>query len=263
MICTEVSRLAPLYITGELDATRAAELDAHLKSCPTCMRELERQSRLDVRLREVLLNDEVSAALVDHRVRELIAAEAEGRDVPELGRRPRRWLTAALSAAAVLLLAAVGYREFLGSRVAKVYADAARDHRLEVVQHQPRPWLTDPAAIAALAEERGIPASAVTALSSGGYHLDRGKLCFLDGHVVLHLVFSDGAREFSVFMRQRDAKPMPGPVREIAGGKPLCTSDVDQEYVASLETSSLFAVVVDDRSSAEALNFARFASSVL
>lgn len=263
MTCGEIARLAPLYITGELDARLAADFDTHLRACPACMRELERQARLDARLREIVLAEETKATQVDRRVRELIAAESEGNPMPQLQPRRRRWVAIAAGAAAAIVLAAVGYRTVSGPQVARVYADAARDHGLEIVQHQPRPWLTDPASIAALAEQQGIAPSAVAALASGGYHLNRARLCFLDHRIFLHLVFSDGVQEFSVFLRQRDAKTLPGPVRETANGRPLCTSDLNGEHVASVQTDHLVAVVVTNQSSDAALNFARFASAVL
>ena len=264
MTCDEVTRLAPLYITGELDAQLAAELDAHLKACQACMRELERQSRLDAHLREVVLGEETNVARVDRRVRELIAAEAEGQSLPQLPARSPRWAAAAVAvAASAIVLATVGYRTLAGKQVARVYADAAWDHGLEVVEHQPRPWLTDPAQIAALAEGQGIEPSAVTALASGGYHLNRAKLCFLDHRVFLHLVFSDGVREFSVYLHSRDGIELPASVREFSNGDPLCTSEVKDEHVASVETPQLVAVIVTDQSSDAALNLARFASAVL
>lgn len=264
MTCGEIVRLAPRYITGELDARQAVEFDAHLKTCPACIRELERQARLDARLREVVLAEEVNAARVDHRVRELLAAEPGGESVPKPRPGSRLWAAAAVGvAAAALILALMGYRMLAGAHVARVYADAAWDHRLEVVQQQPRAWLTDPAQIAALAEQQGIAPSAIQALTSGGHHLNRAKLCFLEHRVFLHLVFSDGRQEFSVFLRRRDENNLPGPVREIANGKPLCTSDLQDEHVASLETAQLVALVVSDQSSDAALNFARFASAVL
>jgi len=263
MNCGDIRRLAPFYITGELDAPRAAEFDAHLKDCLSCMRELERQARLDARLREVILAEETNVTRVDRRVRELIAAEAEGTPVPQLQPRPRRWALATMGIAAALLLAATGYRTLLGTHVARVYADAATDHRLEIVQQEPRSWLTDSSQIAALAAGQGIPASAVTALASGGYRLGRAKFCWLDGRVFLHLVFSGGGQEFSVYLRQRDDNPLPGPAREISNGRTLCASDLGKEHVASIETAHLMAMIVTDQSAEAALSFARFASAVL
>jgi len=264
MTCGEIERLAPLYITGELDAQQASEFDAHLRSCPACMRELERQSRLDSRLREVVLAEEDDTAQVDRRVRELIAAEAVGRPSAQLPSRSRRWAAAAIGiAAAAIILVGLRYKTIVHQPVAGVYADAAFDHGLEVVKNQPRRWLTDPGQIATLAEQQGISRSALAALSSGGYRLVRGKICFLDHRIFLHLVYADGTREFSVYLRPRDEKPLPIPAREISNGKPLCASDLDGEHIASIETPQLTAVVVTDESSDAALKLARYASAVL
>jgi anti-sigma factor RsiW len=264
MNCGEIARQAPLYITGELDARQAAEFDAHLRTCEECMRELERQARIDARLREAVLTEEDDTSRIDHRVREMIAAKAARHPVPVFRPRFRGWAAAALAiAAAAIVLAGVGYRTLVRQPVAPVYAAAARDHGIEVVQHQWRPWLTDPSQIATLAEQQGIARSVVTALASGGYRLSRGKLCFLDHRIFLHLVYTDGIREFSVYLRTRDSKPLPVAAREISNGKPLCTSDLDGEHVASIETPQLTAVIVTGESSDAALKLARFASAVL
>jgi Putative zinc-finger len=260
--CAEIARLAPLYITGELESARAAEFDTHLKTCPACMLELERQSRLDSRLREEILGEETNAFWVDRRVRELISAEAEGQPLPDLPRNRRRWQAMLLATAAAALLAIGGYRA-LNTHVARVYADAAEDHWTEIVQGQPRHWLTDPAQIAALAAKQGIDSTSLVSLESGPYRLVRGKICFIDHHIFLHLVYSDGSQNFSVFLRQKYANPLPGNVREISNGKPLCTSDLGHEHVASFQTDHLVALVVADQSSDAALHFARFASAVL
>jgi anti-sigma factor RsiW len=262
MNCDDIARLAPLYVTGELDSPRAAEFDAHLKTCWSCMEELERQSRLDARLREVLLAEETNVTGVDRRVRELIASEGERKAMPGLHPGRRGWALG-LAAAAVLILAVVGYRVFLGNFTARVFADAARDHTIEVVEREARSWLSDPGAIASLAAQQGIAPAAIDELSTGVYRLHRGRLCFLDGRVFLHLVFSDGVREFSVYLRARGSKSLPGPVREMANGDPVCTFEADHEHLASITTSRHLAVVVSDESTDAALNFARFASTIL
>jgi hypothetical protein len=260
--CGEIARLAPLYITGELEAARAAEFDRHLRSCPSCIEEVERQARLDARLREVILAQETDVAEVDRRVRDLIAAEGKGHRLPRLRPVWRRWATVAMGSAAALALIVVGYGS-VGRHVPRVYADAAVDHRLEVTERQPRPWLNDPEQIALLAQQQGIARAALNAITSRGYRLLRAKLCYLDRHSFLHLVLSDGTHEFSLYLRQSDGKPLPGPVREIANGKPLCTSNLAHSYIASMETPELVTVVVTGQSADAALNFARFAAAVL
>jgi anti-sigma factor RsiW len=260
--CRDIIRLAPLYISGELAGERADELDAHLRTCPTCIEEVERQARLDARLREVILAEETDVTEVDRRVRGLIAAEAKGHKLPAFDPRWRRWTTVAMGFTAALVLFVVAYRS-LGAHLPRVYADAATDHRLEVIEHQPRPWLTDPEQIALLAKQQAIAPTALDRIASGPYRLVRGKLCYLDRRVFLHLVFSDGTREFSLYLRPREAKARPGPVDEIANGKPLCTADFDQNHVASVETPEVVAFIVTDQSADAARNLARFAAAVL
>jgi anti-sigma factor RsiW len=259
MNCNDIIELAPLYVAGELDAKRAAEFDAHLRACPSCMRELEAQARLDARLREVLLADELDVSRVNRRVRELIAAESTAGLVPSLQPKSRRWVTAAMGVAAALLLVAASYLVMPG-HVARVYADAATDHYLEVVEGQPRPWVTDPAKIAALAEQQGITSSVPLTLASG-YHLERAKVCRLDGRFFLHAVYSDGTREFSLFLRPRDGRLLPGAIRGIADGRILHASSVGSEHVSSFDTSRLTAMVVTDQPADAALRFAKDVSA--
>lgn len=262
MNCSEIARLAPLYITGELEAQRAAEFDQHLRTCSSCIEEVQRQARLDARLRDVILAQKTDVAEVDRRVRDLIAAQVKGHRLPRLWPAWRRGATLAMGFAAALVLIVAGYGSF-SRRPPRVYSDAATDHRLEVIERQPRPWLNDPEEIASLAAQQGIAPSALHAILTEGYHLVRAKLCYLDRRTFLHLVVSDGTRETSIYLRPHDGKPLSGPVREIANGKPLCTSDLDQVHVASVETAELVAIVVTEQSADAARDLARFAAAVL
>ncbi len=269
MDCTQVAELAPLYLSGELDRERAGAIDAHLRSCASCMREIESQAHLDARMREVIAGERVDATSVERWIRARISTAPRNNKVASISplrprpRSRRRWIAASIAIAAVLLLAALGYRGLLSPRVVRVYADAARDHQREVVEREPRPWLSDRASISALARGQGIAASAPFVLSSGPYHLERARLCFLDGRIYLHAVYTDGAREFSVYFHVRGAKPLAGSPREIDNGRILHTSTLGAEQVASLQTKDLTVMVVSDRYSGDALQVARFAASAL
>ncbi|HKV06108.1 MAG TPA: anti-sigma factor [Candidatus Acidoferrales bacterium] len=263
MKCSDTAELAPLYIAGELSAKRAAAFDSHLRTCPACLRELQEQAQLDAQLRRALLAEEPDVANLNRRVRERIEAEASDSKQSIMRLRRRRLVIVASGAAAALLLSAIGYRLLLSPRVASVYAAAATDHRLEVVEQRPRPWFVDPARIASLAEREGVPGSAPFALDSSGYHLERARVCWLDGRFFLHVVYSNGGQEFSVYLRQRDGQRPAGRFRETANGRSLYTSKFGQENVASFETDRLMAMVVTDQSTDAALSFARFAASAL
>lgn len=261
--CNEVLELAPLYLSGELDRERAATVDAHLKSCPTCLRELESQADLDARMRQAIASENVDAAPIEHWFRSRAAAETHPKVTPIYKRSSRRWwLVAAMGLGAVLLLAA-GYRGLLSPRVARVYADAARDHQREVVERERRPWYSDPAAISALAQKQGISPSAPFALSSGSFRIERARLCFLDGRIFLHVVYTDGSHEFSVYFRVRGSEPLPGSPREIDDGHIVHTSNLGSEQVASLQTKDLTIVAVGDRYSGDALQAVRLAAAAL
>jgi anti-sigma factor RsiW len=261
MHCSDISELAPLYVAGELDSTRAAEFDAHLKTCPVCMRELEAQARLDARLREVLLAEHVDVSGVNRRIREMIAADTSGGLVPKPQLRSGSWVTAVMGVAAALLVLAAGYL-LIPVHVARVYADAAFDHRLEVVEHGPRPWLTDSAKIAALAQQQGISDPVPLVLASG-YHLERAKICLLDGRLFLHAVYSDGTREFSLYLRPRDGEPMTGTIRGVADLRLLRVCDAGGEHLSSFQTSRLTALVATDQSAGTAVHLARAVSAAL
>ena len=237
MTCTELAELSPVYLSGELDNRRAAILDAHLRACPGCFEELRRQAQ----------------------------GSAAGRDRQAGVRphRPRPWVIAVMSAAAMFLLAALGSLVLMGPQLERVYASAAQDHRREIGERQPRRWVVDPAQIAALAERRGVPGSAVLALSAQGYHFERGRLCFVGRRVFVHLVYSRDGHEFSVYLRGRGTDALPGAIRETVNGAPLRVADEGSQHVASVQTSRLTVLVVDDQSPDAALRFARFASTVL
>jgi anti-sigma factor RsiW len=261
MNCSDITEIAPLYISAELDARRASEFDAHLKTCPACMSELEAQARLDERFRAALLADEVDVSRVNRRIRELIAAESSQHLVPVSRPSRGRSVTAAVGVAAAFLLVAAGYLVVPG-HVARVYADAARDHQLEVVQRQVRPWIVDPAAIAALAVQQGIPDPVPLELAPS-YHLERAKVCRLDGRLYLHLVYSDGTREFSLFLRQRGGQQLTGAIRGFANGRFLRAASAGSEHLLSFETSRLTAMVATDQPADAAQHFAKAASAAL
>jgi anti-sigma factor RsiW len=239
--CADIAALAPLYLSGELEAPRRVAFAEHLEACAACAREIEHQAEVDRRLRAGVLAEHIDSAAVDGRVRREIAAAPAG---------PARWRIAATVAAA-LLVAVAAYRTLSSPAIPRVCTDAAQDHRLEVVDHQRRPWITDQAAIAKLASAQGL-AGSVEALGSTGYRLERGKLCRLDGRAFLHLIYTDGSREFSVFLRKSAGHPVN-----------LYTADAGRQYLASFDTNRLTAVVVTDQSRDAAVQIGRFAESVL
>lgn len=233
MNCREIEEFAPLYLSGELEEDRRALFRAHLAQCRRCAAEMDQHAALDARLRDALL-ELPDAARVERSV--------QGRVV-----RQRVWRFAAVAAAAVLVVA-FGYRML--RPVSRLYTDAALDHRLEVTEQQPRRWRSDPVEIEKLAARYQL--SNVAALAPQGYRLEHAKMCGIDGKAALHLVYTNGSREVSVYVRARSG-----------ANRNLHEVRLGPEELVEFQTDRLEAVVVTAGSSGECLEFARFASHVL
>jgi anti-sigma factor RsiW len=247
MNCSEVPELGPLYLAGELDVRRAQELSAHVQLCPACEQELGRQQAFDTLFRGSVLAQPVDSSRVERNVRKLIAQSVDSRAV-------RHRMLGMAAIAAVLLLAALGTRTVLSRHAPPVYAAAARDHRAEILDGQARKWLTDSAAIQALAAREGVSGAAVAAIAPAGYHLAQGKLCRLDGLLFVHLVYVSAVGNFSVFLRRDGAAK---------DGTPIYRETRGTEHVAAFRNQQLSALIVTEQSGDAALRFARATAAAL
>ena len=235
MNCRDIADLAPLHLSGELEVARRAAFDSHLSQCRSCARQMEQQVVMDARLAAALAAPLPDATALERSVRARIARE-----------RSHRWMFAA-AAALVLFAAVLGYRAL---RPPHLYADAALDHRLEVMEHQPRHWRTDPAEIQKLAAKYQLQDA--SAWAPAGYRLEHAKMCGVDGKPALHLVYTDGAREFSVYILRRTG----------AAPRNLHTVSIGQEHLAAFQTDRFEAVIATAESSAECLQFARIVAGL-
>ena len=80
--------------------------------------------------------------------------------------------------------------------------------------------------------------SAIAALSTTGYRLERGRLCFLKRQIYLHLVYTKDGDEWSVYLRPRGSESLGSSVRE---------ASVGSEDLAYFQTGRLTAVTVARR----------------
>src|SRR5206468_5829318 len=127
MNCGDIQEIAPLWLSGELDPTRSAQVRAHLDGCAECVRSMREDEWLDERIRATLADNEPAAAQIQGVVRKRIAAE-----------RRARWLAATGVAAALLLSVFFGMPLLVRQQPGKLFVDAARDHQVEVMEHRPR-----------------------------------------------------------------------------------------------------------------------------
>lgn len=248
MNCNDVQQLAAIYISGELDQYRLAEFQAHLDSCTACRAGIAGQIDLDSRLRREILANTHDSSQLESRIRSAISREPRLRFTP--GRRTMAAIAAMLLLAAGIVFAV---RLWLRPQPTQLCSDAARDHVREIVREEPRRWTADRAGIDSMAQRVGVSTATITGFSAPGYQLERGRLCRLDGHVFLHLVYSNGARRFSMFLAPAGSSRDPG----------LLTADLSGERIASVHSNRQRAVVVTEESAGAARTLARIAMNVL
>ena len=195
---------------------------------------------LDRRLREVILAQPVDTSRVAAVVRNQIAIRP---------RTVRGWAVAAAALIVMALAASFSYHTFRQEQIPPLCTAAVQDHQREIVNGEPRRWLTDASAIDSLAQKQGVPVQAIAALSTTGYRLERARLCFLKKQIFLHLVYTKDGAEYSVYLRPRG--------REAS----FDSSVRGTENLAYFQTDRVTAVFVSRATGARA--FARAGAKVL
>jgi anti-sigma factor RsiW len=198
---------------------------------------------LDQRIRASILAEEVDTSGLELAIRKQIRNR---RSVP-------RWAFVAAAAIAVAIAGSLAYRTFFTPP--PICLAAAQDHEREIVNGEPRRWQSDLSGIQGLAAKQGVPASAIAALGTAGYRLERGRLCFLKKQVFLHLVYTKNGSQYSVYLRPRgNEASFSNSVRETKTGT---------ENLAYFETNQVMAVFVSHTPGTDVLAFARDGARVL
>jgi hypothetical protein len=202
---------------------------------------------LDGRVRASLLAEQLDTSRLEHAVRSQIH--------PTLRHVPR-WAAIAAGILAMIAASIFSYRTFLQEKnTPAVCIAAAQDHKREIVKGEARHWLTDLSAIQSLATQQGVPASAIIALSTTNYRLQRARLCFLEKQIYLHLVYTRDGDVYSVYLRPRANDPKFSlSVRD---------AKIGAEDLAYFQTNDLMAVFVSHTPGADPAAFARAGASVL
>jgi len=205
--CDLTERYVSGYLDGELDLVRTIEVEAHLKTCADCARELEQQQALREALRRSSLAYAAPAALRNRIQASLDAASAPATKTPEKasvwqGMQIWRWA----AAFAVLVLCSVTAWQLLpGLRApsqnqrlaAEVFASHVRsleaNHLMDVVstdQHTVKPWFDGKLDFSPPVED----------FASDGFPLVGGRLDYLEGREVAALVYQRRKHYINLFV---------------------------------------------------------------
>jgi anti-sigma factor RsiW len=200
MNCKELDQNSTLYFSHELDAQQSADLLAHLEACPSCAAKVRQQQELDHFLRSTVLSQEMDTRALEFRIRRELTNTPQRRIV-----FPRRL---ALIAAGLLLFATLGLLSSNWLRTTReasaICADAIVDHRVEVTENAPRKWTADLARIASISQKVIGAQINPEQFTPAGYHFERARICALQNKRYVHMIFSNGNQEISMFVRARD-----------------------------------------------------------
>jgi len=246
MNCGEIDELMPLWLSGELAPDVREAFALHLAGCRDCAAELREQRDHDAGLRDAMEHEAERDLAVSQGLEATVMGQiGQGRS------RRLAWPAFAVAAAAVAAAVLATAPKHTPANPA-IFADAARDHAVEVIRKGPRHWRTEPAEISALETAQGISATEVQAVEATGYRLQRAKICRLGGKAYLHLVYAQAGREFSVYMRVRSDSSLPDDA-SAAGSLQL----------ASFTRGRVQAVIVTDAPRGDCARFARDAKAAL
>ena len=223
MSCDLTQRYVSGYLDSELDLVRTIEVEAHLKSCEFCARELENQQALREALRRGSLAYAAPASLRTRIQTSLDAAKAT--KIPE---RASAWhglqIWRLAAAFAVLVLCTVTAWQLLpglhapssNQRIAaEVFASHVRsleaNHLMDVVstdQHTVKPWFDGKLDFSPPVED----------LASDGFPLIGGRLDYLEGREVAALVYQRRKHFINLFVWPDPSGSSAAPVLESLQG---------------------------------------------
>ena len=177
------------WVDGALAAAEAAEMEAHLASCPACSAQAEAERTIAGALRG-LAAPELPRGLAD-RVRR------RARKPPALRRRV--WVPALAAMLAVAL--------WVRAAPAFVALEASLDHAHCFGQERvpAKIFTSDPLRLARWYEEQGWEIPLVPA-SAGGLDLVGGRHCWFADRRVAHVYYADDRKQLSLYV-------VPGAVR--------------------------------------------------
>ncbi len=198
MNCSQSERVTEAYLSGEIDEPAWR---SHLGDCPECAARLKSESDFDHLIRHAVTSERLQTRQLEAHIRGAMRESVT--PVRRSFLASWRYGIAVAAVLFVVVIATVGYAKGRIERTA-VCIDAADDHQEEVVARSPRKWRTESADVQALAQRIVGDPSVPDRIVPAGYHLVGARVCLLHGKRYMHLDYSDGSNEISLFVRHQD-----------------------------------------------------------
>jgi anti-sigma factor RsiW len=238
MNCSYYEQVTDAYLCGDIET---AEWRAHLERCPSCAAKLRSESDFDLVIKHAVNEERLQTRQLEAHVRAAIRQPSRWRSPMLL---VMRYGVAAMVVFGALVITTFGYAKGRIDRSA-VCVDAVDDHQEEIVGKAPRKWRSDATEVAALSQKMTGDPTVPERIAPAGYHLIGARICLLHGKRYMHLDYSDGSKEISLFVRHHDSD-MNVASRVLHWFEPKSTvaDRIDTFAVASLEKHDLAVVLV-------------------
>jgi len=204
MNCPSYERVTDAYLSGEIESS---EWQSHLESCPNCTAKLRSESDFDLIIRHAVNEERLQTRQLEAHVRAAIRKSRTPWHFP-LSHGPMlvklRYGIAATVVLGTLVLATFGYAKGRMDRTAAC-VDAADDHQEEVISKAPRKWKSNLKDVESLSKRMVGDPTIPERIAPAGYHLIGARVCILHNKNYMHLDYSDGNNEISLFVRHLDS----------------------------------------------------------
>lgn len=189
------------YLDGELDATRSAEFERHLETCPECLAGLETQEALRSSFQHAQLRERAPSTL-RRAIEQQFHLQSSAQTAPSSAARSWSWLAVA---AGLLLAAFLGFRYFSASSINQADSVLAAQivdahlrslqpgHLVDVIssdQHTVKPWFDGKLEFAPPVRDFAVE----------GFPLQGGRLDAINGRAVAALVYGRRKHEVNLFL---------------------------------------------------------------
>ena len=201
MNCTYSDQVTDAYLSGEIEGP---EWRTHLNKCSECAAKLSAESDFDLVIKHAVNEERLQTRQLEAHVRNAIRNSSPWKSPVMV---LVRYSFAATAIFATLLVATFGYAKGRMD-LSATCGDAVDDHQEEVIGKAPRKWKVEDKDVQALAQKMVGDPQAAQRVTPAGYHLVGARVCVLHGKRYMHLDYSDGTNQVSLFLRHRDIQPL-------------------------------------------------------
>lgn len=238
MNCPNYELVTDAYLSGEIESP---EWQSHLNCCPNCAARLRSESDFDLIIKHAVNEERLQTRQLEAHVRSAIRKSKTPWHVPLFIKV--RYGVAAAVVFGTLALATFGYARGRMDHTATC-ADAVDDHQEEVVDKAPRKWRADLKDVEALSQRMVGDPSVPERIAPAGYHLIGARICVLHDKRYMHLDYSDGSNEISLFVRHLDRGNLSNRILGLFASNGEAVERVETLTVGSTQKHDLSLVVV-------------------